>query len=185
MERGLGGEDCGHSVGAVHRCLDFSDTRAPLDKSGQGESRSNRELEKKAPVLFLGRWYMSKGSRVEKQAVRRQTMSSAFVSKCQRIVLKTSRADENGAHTCVQCSLIRPQSSLTGPQSSLTRPQWFLTRAKCSLTEAKSSVTGVKCSFAEGKCSLTDRECSANRGKCSRAAWENTLTGNQATRIRD
>ena len=114
---------------------------------------------------------MSKGSRVEKQAVKRQTMSSAFVSKCQRIVLKTSRADENGAHTACKCSLIRPQSSLT-------RPQWFLTRAKCSLTEAKSSVTGVKCS-------LTDRECSANCGKCSRAACEKTLTGNQATRIRD
>ncbi len=36
MERGLGGEDCGHSVGAVHRCLDVSDTRSALNNPGQG-----------------------------------------------------------------------------------------------------------------------------------------------------
>jgi hypothetical protein len=80
MERGLGGEDCGHSVGAVHRCLDVSDTRSAMDKPGHEictqkkmdvSSLMDDETRLRARSLEIEHWHA-------------RTMSSEFVSKCQR-----------------------------------------------------------------------------------------------------
>jgi hypothetical protein len=43
MERGLGGEDCGHSVGAVYRCSDFTDAHRAMDKAGH-EIRAQKKI---------------------------------------------------------------------------------------------------------------------------------------------
>ena len=63
-ERGSGGEDCGHSVGAVHRCLDVSDARRAMNKPGHGIC-----AEKKMDVSsFMDDETRLRGSRSGKQA---------------------------------------------------------------------------------------------------------------------
>src|SRR4029077_6848433 len=45
MESGVGGEDCGHGVGAVHRRLDFADASCAMDKAGHRiRARGKRQL---------------------------------------------------------------------------------------------------------------------------------------------
>ena len=67
MERGLRGEDCGHSVGAVHRCSDFSDTRSAMDKPGH-EICAQKKMDLSS---FMDDETPLRGSRFGNQALAR------------------------------------------------------------------------------------------------------------------